>query len=168
MSKQNWIFEFKTITNQSKHISQINLRTSRFYGSVNGKPKENLRIAFDLDADLTPLFNWNTKQVFVYLTGSYNDTKSSSISSEVTFWDKIITEKADAHVILKNVKSKYAIWDAKDKISEKDLDIKLHWNIQPWVGTLVYGETTGETLMTTPAYKKNSAKQKAPQKDASN
>lgn len=55
----------------------FNVRTSRYYGSVKGQPKENMRIEFDLDADLSPLFNWNTKQVFVYLTASYNGTEKA-------------------------------------------------------------------------------------------
>lgn len=28
-------------------------------------------LRFDLNTDLTPLFNWNTKQLFLYLTAEY-------------------------------------------------------------------------------------------------
>jgi len=31
-------------------------------------------IMFDLQADLTPLFNWNAKQLFVFLTAEYETT----------------------------------------------------------------------------------------------
>ena len=30
------------------------------------------------DADLTPLFHWNTKQVFIYLQAEYNTTQGVS------------------------------------------------------------------------------------------
>lgn len=36
------------------------------------KEKQDLGyIMFDLQADLTPLFNWNAKQLFVFLTAEY-------------------------------------------------------------------------------------------------
>ncbi|SCU91010.1 LANO_0D10506g1_1 [Lachancea nothofagi CBS 11611] len=140
----------------------INVRTSRYYGSINGKPKENLKLSFDLDADLTPLFNWNTKQVFAYVTATYNGTLKPSVKSEVAFWDSIITDKANAHITLRNAKSKYSIWDIEEKLSERDLTFKLHWNIQPWVGTLVYGETTGETLIKISDSKASSKDSKKP------
>ena len=34
-----------------------------------------LETTFDLDMDLEPLFNWNTKQVFLSLTASYKSPK---------------------------------------------------------------------------------------------
>lgn len=132
----------------------MTLRTSRYYGSQNGKPKENVRVSFDLESDFSPLFNWNTKQIFVYLTANYN---SSGSINEVTFWDDIITSKDKALVQLKNAKSKYTVWDLESGLSGKELDFKLHWNIQPWVGPLVYGETdiSGDHKLTVEARKKN-------------
>lgn len=56
------------------------MKFSRRYGSPSGKPKENSKIVFDLDADLTSLFNWNTKQVFVYLTAEYPGKSEVSIT----------------------------------------------------------------------------------------
>ena len=41
--------------------------------------------------DLTSLFNWNTKQVFVYITASYPSSSPSTIPpSELVIWDAII------------------------------------------------------------------------------
>ncbi|PRT57105.1 Microsomal signal peptidase subunit 3 [Wickerhamiella sorbophila] len=117
----------------------LSMRTSRRFGST-GKPKENVRIVFDLDADLSPLFNWNTKQVFVYLTAEYGGARED-ISNEVTFWDKIITSKADAKLALQNERSKYSIWDVKESFEGRNATVHLHWNLQPKVGFLVYGET---------------------------
>ncbi|SCV02243.1 LAMI_0G17194g1_1 [Lachancea mirantina] len=134
-----------SISNVQPHI---NLRSSRYYGSTNGKPKENVKIAFDLEADLTPAFNWNTKQVFVYLTATYKGTRNKEVINEVTFWDKIITDPKDAVLNVHNAKSKYSIWDLEEKLAEREFQFKLHWNIQPWIGNLVYGETTGMTTAT--------------------
>lgn len=113
------------------------------YGSTGGKPKENNKISFDLELDLTPLFNWNTKQVFVYLTAAYNGTDGGEL--KVTYWDKILRTKDDAKLSLKNAKSKYSVWDVEDSFDGKPAVVKLEWNIQPWIGPLIYGETTTES-----------------------
>lgn len=131
------------------------MRTSRFFGSVNGKPKENIKLSFDLDVDLSPLFNWNTKQVFVYLTGEYQGFLKKDVKSEVTFWDSIITSKDKSNLSLSNIKSKYSVWDIEDKFEGKEMMLKLHWNIQPWVGPLIYGETSGEYSIMIPQQKKS-------------
>ncbi|KAJ5995646.1 Signal peptidase 22kDa subunit [Penicillium waksmanii] len=57
------------------------------------KREEYAQIRFDLDADLSPLYNWNTKQVFVYVYASYSssDNPDSSLrQSEAVIWDAII------------------------------------------------------------------------------
>ncbi|KAJ5099658.1 Signal peptidase 22kDa subunit [Penicillium argentinense] len=73
-------------------------RTPAF--SVKGRPhyysskrEEYAQIRFDLDADLSPLFNWNTKQLFVYVYASYSssDNKNTQLrDSEALIWDTII------------------------------------------------------------------------------
>ncbi|KAL4894499.1 signal peptidase subunit-domain-containing protein [Aspergillus ambiguus] len=57
------------------------------------KKEEYAQIRFDLDADLTPLFNWNTKQLFVYVYASYSSSDKTSTrlpNSEAIIWDTII------------------------------------------------------------------------------
>lgn len=135
--------------------ANMNMRTSRFYGSNKGRSKENTKVSFDLDADLAPLFNWNTKQVFAYLTAEYDGELNSNTKNVVTFWDKIIGSKENAHLQLENAKSKYTVWDLEDKFSGRELTFKLKWNIQPWIGPLVYGETEGKSIFTLPEKKIN-------------
>ncbi|XDT29993.1 Signal peptidase subunit [Nakaseomyces glabratus] len=144
----------------------FNVRTSRYYGSVKGQPKENMRIEFDLDADLSPLFNWNTKQVFVYLTASYNGTEKARghTVNTVTLWDKIIKTPKEAELHLEHAKGKYPVWDLEDKFSGKDLTFELQWNIQPWVGILTFGQTTGSEVVKVEPKKKPSP---TPNADAS-
>ncbi|KAF7168613.1 hypothetical protein CNMCM5623_001582 [Aspergillus felis] len=58
------------------------------------KKEEYAQIRFDLNADLSSLFNWNTKQIFVYVYASYSssDKKSSLLpNSESIIWDTIIS-----------------------------------------------------------------------------
>lgn len=118
---------------------KVTLRTSRRFGST-GAPKENARISFDLDVDLTPLFNWNTKQVFVYLAADYDGLRSD-VKNSVTFWDMIIPNKKDAVLKLKNQRGKYSVWDTSNTLAGRNATIKLKWNVQPHVGFLSFGET---------------------------
>lgn len=71
--------------------------------SVKGRPhyysskkEEYAILRFSLEADLSSLFTWNTKQVFVYVTadwpGKKNDTNSAVI------WDSIITNPSADHL----------------------------------------------------------------------
>ncbi|EMF11629.1 signal peptidase 22 kDa subunit [Sphaerulina musiva SO2202] len=55
------------------------------------KREEYAHVTFDLEADLSSLFNWNTKQVFAYITASYpSDNPQNVPDSEVVVWDAII------------------------------------------------------------------------------
>lgn len=129
------------------------LKNSYAYGAVGGKPKENSKIMFDLDADISPLFNWNTKQVFVYLTAEYPG-KSLGALNKVTYWDKIVRSKKDAVIHLQNQRAKYSVWDVERSFRERNATLRLEWNIQPWVGPLLYGSTTTELTFQFAALKK--------------
>ncbi|KAI9760655.1 MAG: hypothetical protein M4579_001519 [Chaenotheca gracillima] len=56
------------------------------------KKEEYAHIRFDLDADLSSLFNWNTKQVFVYVLATWPSTShpDSLPPSSAIIWDNII------------------------------------------------------------------------------
>ena len=59
----------------------------------SSKREEYAQIRFDLDADLSPLFTWNTKQLFVYVTANY-PTRHGDEQSESVIWDMIIPATA--------------------------------------------------------------------------
>lgn len=132
-----WNINTTSITNIQPSAS---IKYSFQYGAVNRKPKENSKIQFDLDADLTPLFNWNTKQVFVYLTAEYPG-KSEGSSNKVTYWDKIIKSKDDAKLHLVNQRGKYSVWDVEKSFRGRNATVRLEWNIQPHIGPLIFGLT---------------------------
>ncbi|KAF2276442.1 signal peptidase 22 kDa subunit [Westerdykella ornata] len=68
---------------------QVYVRKGRpFYYSQ--KKEEYAYMSFDLDADLSTLFNWNTKQVFVYVKAVYPSHKPGLPDSEAIIWDAIL------------------------------------------------------------------------------
>ncbi|KAI9744300.1 MAG: hypothetical protein M1818_002452 [Claussenomyces sp. TS43310] len=73
------------------------------------KKEEYANIRFSLDADLSSLFTWNTKQVFVYVTATWphNGTEAASPDdaerggdavNEAVIWDQIITAPSSDHL----------------------------------------------------------------------
>ena len=66
-------------------------------------------LTFDLQADLTPLFNWNVKQLFLYLTAEY-ETRNNVVN-QVVLWDKIIQRGENAILDYRSMNTKYYFWD---------------------------------------------------------
>jgi len=71
----------------------------------SSKKEEYAIIKFSLDADLSTLFTWNTKQLFVYITAEWPSTTSygATITSNATtnqavIWDSIITSPSADHL----------------------------------------------------------------------
>lgn len=58
----------------------------------SSKKEEYAIIKFSLDADLSSLFTWNTKQVFVYVTAEWPvGDASANVTNQAVIWDQIIT-----------------------------------------------------------------------------
>ncbi|KAJ5223701.1 hypothetical protein N7468_008243 [Penicillium chermesinum] len=57
------------------------------------KREEYAQFRFDLDADLTPLFNWNTKQVFVYVYATYSSSDNPNTREILRRAPLSLTEK---------------------------------------------------------------------------
>lgn len=71
------------------------------------KREEYAQIRFDLDANLSSLFTWNTKQVFVYVTANYPSSKNGKgAMSEAVIWDTIIPAPQTPYS-LQNLKQTY-------------------------------------------------------------
>ncbi|KAG5661682.1 hypothetical protein HG530_003434 [Fusarium avenaceum] len=133
----------------------------------SSKKEEYAIIRFNLEADLKSLFTWNTKQVFVYVTAEWPGPNNST--NEAVIWDKIITSPSADHlqnigpvamkklkrsaegkaidpergmIGLKNQKPKYQITHPSGKVAQtEDVQLKLHYNVQPWVGLLTWDQT---------------------------
>ena len=74
----------------------------------SNKREEYAQVRFDLDADLSGLFTWNTKQVFVYVTANYPNTgpELGGAMNEAVIWDMIIPGTASPYS-WSNLKAKY-------------------------------------------------------------
>lgn len=98
-------------------------------------------IRFRLNGDVSSLFHWNAKQLFIYVTMSYQTANYSN--NEVVIWDKIILrsdkEKSFKDVVFKN---KYRVADISVPLYNREVEFKVHWNVIPVVGLLPVTSST--------------------------
>ncbi|KAH6640945.1 signal peptidase subunit-domain-containing protein [Chaetomium tenue] len=170
----------------------------------SSKKEEYAIIKFSLDADLSTLFTWNTKQLFVYVTAEWPSAGGSgsgqNATNQAVIWDSIITAPSADHLAnlgpvgmkklkrsaegksidpsrgkltLKNQRPKYQITHPSGKLAEQDdVVLRLHYNVQPWVGLLTWNQDVNigkwETLknnlskkFSLPAIKKKKEEKKA-------
>ncbi|EIW83499.1 signal peptidase 22 kDa subunit [Coniophora puteana RWD-64-598 SS2] len=107
------------------------------------RTREFAFVNFNVTADLTPLFNWNTKQLFLYLEAEYENVKG--VKNDVVIWDRIVRRKEDA-VINVQGKNKYKFKDlAKSFKDVPPAHYSLKYNVMPYVGVLTYGEAARTT-----------------------
>jgi len=64
------------------------------------KKEEYAIIKFSLDADLSSLFTWNTKQVFVYVTAEWGGMARDNVTAvnQAVVWDQIVTAPSADHL----------------------------------------------------------------------
>lgn len=92
-------------------------------------------LTFNLQTDLTHLFNWNVKQLFLYLTAEY--TTPNNVLNQVVLWDKIILRGENAVLDFKNMNTKYYYWDDGNGLrGNQNVTLMLSWNIIPNAGLL--------------------------------
>jgi len=118
------------------HIETKNIQVKNVPDYSSSREKNDLGfVNFDLSADLNSLFNWNIKQLFVYLTAEY-ETANNKLN-QVVLWDKIIRRGEDAALDYTNQKSKYYFFDDGHGLkANKNVTLTLSWNVIPNAGTL--------------------------------
>ncbi|XP_046394148.1 signal peptidase complex subunit 3 [Ischnura elegans] len=92
-------------------------------------------LTFDLRTDLSHLFNWNVKQLFLYLTAEYSTANNKL--NQVVLWDKIIQRGENAVLDFKNINTKYYFWDDGNGLrGHPNITLTLSWNMIPNAGLL--------------------------------
>ena len=88
---------------------------------------------FDLDADFTPCFNWNTKMIFVWVKAQFKTDKVPY--NTATIWDTMITNKEKAHLQLTNERLEYLLMDFGRHLKGNEVELTVEWMVIPWAGT---------------------------------
>ncbi|KGL73418.1 Signal peptidase complex subunit 3, partial [Tinamus guttatus] len=84
---------------------------------------------------LRSIFDWNVKQLFLYLSAEYS-TKNNALN-QVVLWDKIILRGDNPRLFLKDMKSKYFFFDDGNGLKgNRNVTLTLSWNVVPNAGIL--------------------------------
>ncbi|KAK8858773.1 hypothetical protein IAR55_003003 [Kwoniella newhampshirensis] len=124
------------------------------------REEEIASMRFDIRTDLNPLLNsYNTKQVFLYLTASYDETITGN-THDVVLWDRIITrgdmrdiravgkklpkskggKRGRGNVRVEEGKNKYAWRNPSGSFRDiPTANMTLHYSLMPYVGVLSSG-----------------------------
>ncbi|EPS38965.1 hypothetical protein H072_7256 [Dactylellina haptotyla CBS 200.50] len=121
-----------------RDIAVVKRRSGGYYST---RQNEYAKIKFDLNADFDSLYNWNTKQIYVWISTSYGGDRYPT--NEMIIWDKIIDKTAlSKKITLKNEPAKYNVHDITGAYANRNATLKLSWNVQPHVGVLMWGSAS--------------------------
>ncbi|XP_031554548.1 signal peptidase complex subunit 3-like [Actinia tenebrosa] len=103
--------------------------------SVSNSKNDLGVLTFDVQTNFERLFNWNTKQLFVYLTAEY-ETRNNKFN-QVVLWDKIILREDKSKIKLNTMNTKYYFFDDGNGLKGlKNVSMYLSWNVIPTAGLL--------------------------------
>lgn len=92
-------------------------------------------ISFNLDADFSKVFDWNVKQLFLYITAEYQTANNDL--NQVVLWDHIMLREDDPKLFLRNQHTKYYFWDdGVGLLGNKNVTLSLSMNVIPNAGFL--------------------------------
>ena len=91
-------------------------------------------ISFDLNANFEKVFDWNTKQLFLYLTAEYQTERNAL--SQIVLWDHIMLRDDIYQLNLRNQHTKYYFWDDGNGLVGNNITLTLSMNIIPNAGFL--------------------------------
>ncbi|XP_078086872.1 signal peptidase complex subunit 3-like isoform X1 [Mustelus asterias] len=130
----------------------VNIRV----GSISLKQYEDYTGKYDLGSvhfsiyvDLGPVFNWNVKQLFLYLAAEYATEKNTL--NQVVLWDKILQRGENPRLNLPNVSPKYLFLDDGNGLKgNQNVSLSLSWNIVPNAGILYLIPASGQKVIPLP------------------
>ena len=91
-------------------------------------------LSFDVQADLTPAFHWNLKQLFVFVLAEYQTPKNEL--NQVILWDRIVETEEQAKLDERNIYVKYALIDQANELRNTSINYYLVWDHMPVTGRL--------------------------------
>ncbi|VDK56246.1 unnamed protein product [Anisakis simplex] len=118
--------------------------------SANGARSDVAMAYLSIDADLTPIFNWNVKQLFLYLVAEYSSP--SNPVNQVVLWDKIVMRGDLSSLHEENSWPKYYFMDdGSNLLNHPNVTLVLRWNVLPNIGYLGLAQGNGQHIMKFPS-----------------
>lgn len=136
------VFALSTSYKAYDELAKVDLKTVKAfvrrmpdYNMPNAIENELGLVQFDLDADFEDCFDWNVKQLFIYLTANY--VTPSNVLNQVVLWDYIFNRGEKGQLRLRNQPPEYYMWDDGFGLKgNSNITLTLSMNIIPNAGFL--------------------------------
>jgi len=139
-------YNYTTGVNIRDLTGRVNIAHINGLGEV-----EEAAITGDVEVDLTPLFNWNAKQLFVYLIAEYTTPAKPNSLNQVVLWDRIIRRGENAKINQKKFCQEYRLLDdSKALRGNSNVTLFLQWNVIPNAGALTNARGSGSQSIAMP------------------
>ncbi|XP_074278735.1 signal peptidase complex subunit 3A-like [Silene latifolia] len=115
----------------------VDIKVVSFDGFMKSKDGDDgVSMTLKVEANLSSLFTWNTKQVFAFVAAEY-ETPQNSVN-QISVWDHIIESKKDADIQV-TFRNKYPIFDQGSNLRGTEFNLTLHWHVMPKTGMMFTG-----------------------------
>lgn len=136
------IFALSTSYKSYDTLAKIELKTVKAfvrrmhdYSMPNSAENDLGLMQFNLDADFEDCFDWNVKQLFIYLTANYKT--AGNVLNQVVLWDYVLNRGEKGQLRLRNQNPEYYFWDDGFGLKGNDnVTLTLSMNIIPNAGFL--------------------------------
>lgn len=136
------LFALSTTYKSYDKLAKIDLKTVKSlvrrmpdYNMPNAKENDLGLVQFNLDAQFEDCFDWNVKQIFVYLTANYKTAEN--FVNQVVLWDYVLNRGEKSQISLRNQNPEYYMWDDGFGLKgNNNVTLTLSMNIIPNAGFL--------------------------------
>lgn len=119
-------------------------------------------LSLDIKADLRGLFQWNAKQLFVFVVAEYETPQHRT--NQVVIFDRIITDESEALMDLINMPTKYHFRDKGRGLRGRVVTLTLQVVYHPIVGR-ISTQTVATSKFRMPAQYERATQQQQPQQE---
>uniref|UniRef100_A0A915AZ74 Signal peptidase complex subunit 3 n=2 Tax=Ascarididae TaxID=6250 RepID=A0A915AZ74_PARUN len=132
-------------------LSARNVRVKSMVDYASNGARSDVAMAeLSIDVDVTPIFNWNVKQLFLYLAAEYS-TPSNPVN-QVVLWDKIVMRGDWSTIHEEHTTPKYFFMDdGTNLLDHPNVTLVLRWNVIPNAGYLALAQGEGQHIVKFPS-----------------
>ncbi|KAI6243453.1 Signal peptidase complex subunit 3 [Aphelenchoides fujianensis] len=128
-------------------VSNVRIKQVNDYAAPRGR-SDLATMYFTLHADLAPVFNWNVKELYVFLVAKYT-TPQRSIN-EITLWDKYYKRFENVVVHEEKIPPFYYFADDGTNLLGQNVTFVLRWTVVPNAGYMRNVDGGGEIVVPMP------------------
>ncbi|VDL70538.1 unnamed protein product [Nippostrongylus brasiliensis] len=130
-------------------VNNPRVRSIADYSSSSEKADLGM-LDFSITGDFSSTFNWNVKQLFMYLVAEYETPEN--VMNQVVLWDKIVLRSQRVVLDERRLQSKYYFLDdGTNLLNHPNVTLVLRYNVVPNAGYLRLAQAEGQAIVKFPA-----------------